>query len=359
MTSDPAREALRMIQTGLEALGHGPGSLDGRWGVQTRGAVERLLAADGQAAPAPAVPPPPPGARLIRQGAAGYPVREIILHCSATRPDWMEGRSFSDQVAEIRRWHVQGNGWRDIGYHHVIGRGGEHATGRPETAIGAHVIGHNAGTIGICLIGGHGASAHRPLRRSLHARAGAGAARADRRDRAPHRDRAHHRPQPVRRESLPGLSRALLAGRDAEELTMDGLIATRAPRPVRNSIGGSPNARHSKAARPVANTQTRTVVAGAPTTFALLGDAVREVWPQVAPVAIAGDAMATRCDGRVEIAGRSPIACRTGRTSGGTGEQARARKRVTPRIGPAITFGWRSTSATLASPSRRCPPAWR
>ena len=105
-------------------------------------------------------PPPPAGARLIRQGAAGYPVREIVLHCSATRPDWMQGRSFQDQVAEIRRWHVEGNGWRDIGYHHVIGRGGERATGRPETAIGAHVIGRNAGTIGICLLGGHGASAH-------------------------------------------------------------------------------------------------------------------------------------------------------------------------------------------------------
>jgi len=71
----------------------------------------------------------------------------------------MEGRSFHDQVAEIQRWHVQGNGWRDIGYHHVIGRGGERATGRRETDIGAHVVGHNQGTIGICLIGGHGASA--------------------------------------------------------------------------------------------------------------------------------------------------------------------------------------------------------
>jgi hypothetical protein len=160
MTSDPAREALRMIQTGLDALGHGPGSLDGRWGIQTRGAVERLLAVDGQAAPGPAVPPPPPGARLIRQGTAGYPVRELVLHCAATRPDWMVGRSFPNQVAEIRRWHVEGNRWRDIGYHHVIGRGGEHAIGRPETAIGAHVIGHNAGTIGVCLLGGHGASAH-------------------------------------------------------------------------------------------------------------------------------------------------------------------------------------------------------
>jgi hypothetical protein len=114
MTSDPAREGLRMIQTGLEALGHHPGPLDGRWGVQTWDAVERLLAAYGQPAPEPAVPPPRAGARMIRQGTAGYLVREIILHCAATRADWMQGRPFHEQVAEIRRWHVKGNGWRHL-----------------------------------------------------------------------------------------------------------------------------------------------------------------------------------------------------------------------------------------------------
>ena len=96
--------------------------------------------------------------RLIREGSAVYPVREIVLHCSATRPEWMQDRPFPEQVAEIRRWHVEGNGWRDIGYHHLIGRKGEHAVGRPETAIGAHVAGRNNGTIGICLVGGHGSS---------------------------------------------------------------------------------------------------------------------------------------------------------------------------------------------------------
>jgi peptidoglycan hydrolase-like protein with peptidoglycan-binding domain len=163
-----SREALRKIQAGLDALGHAPGPLDGLWGAATRGAVERLLAAKGKPArTTPAQAPPvqaPPAAKAaaprpsIRQGAAGHPVREIILHCSATRPEWLANRPFSEQVAEIRRWHVHGNGWRDIGYHHLIGRGGEHAIGRPETAIGAHVAGRNTGTIGICLIGGHGSS---------------------------------------------------------------------------------------------------------------------------------------------------------------------------------------------------------
>jgi len=58
MTSNPVREALQMIQSGLECLRHSPGPIDGHWGAQTRGALERLLAADGRAAPAPATPPP-------------------------------------------------------------------------------------------------------------------------------------------------------------------------------------------------------------------------------------------------------------------------------------------------------------
>ncbi len=96
---------------------------------------------------------------MIYQGKAHYPVTEIILHCADTHPDWMAGRPLSEKVAEIRRWHVQERGWRDIGYHWVIDRDGAVAPGRPETEIGAHVEGHNRGTIGICLLGGYGAKA--------------------------------------------------------------------------------------------------------------------------------------------------------------------------------------------------------
>jgi hypothetical protein len=154
------REALRKIQTGLDALGHEPGPIDGLWGGRTRSAIDRLLAAGGQAAAAPARPALPATNRLIRQGVAGYAVREIVLHCAATGPEWMHNRALREQVTEIRRWHVEGNRWRDIGYHWIIGRGGERAAGRSENEIGAHVAGRNQGTIGICLIGGHGASEH-------------------------------------------------------------------------------------------------------------------------------------------------------------------------------------------------------
>ncbi len=87
------------------------------------------------------------------------PIDEIIIHCSATRPTWWSGRTINQKIAEIRRWHVNDRGWKDIGYHYVIDRDGTVGTGRPIDQIGAHVQGHNTGTIGVCLIGGHGAAA--------------------------------------------------------------------------------------------------------------------------------------------------------------------------------------------------------
>jgi N-acetylmuramoyl-L-alanine amidase len=87
-------------------------------------------------------------------------VREIILHCSATRSEWMGNAPLSAKRAEIRRWHMQDRGWRAIGYRWLIDFDGQCAAGRPETDIGAHVVDHNRGTIGICLIGGHGADAN-------------------------------------------------------------------------------------------------------------------------------------------------------------------------------------------------------
>lgn len=77
----------------------------------------------------------------------------IIVHCSATPHGWRAGQPLSDIVEEIRRWHVEGNGWRDIGYHFIIGYDGEVEEGRPLDETGAHTYGHNYGSVGICLIG--------------------------------------------------------------------------------------------------------------------------------------------------------------------------------------------------------------
>ncbi len=82
-------------------------------------------------------------------------VREIthlVVHCSATR----EGQVF--RAKDIKRWHTDpephGRGWKDIGYHYVIGIDGLLEKGRKDEVIGSHASGHNATTIGICYVGG-------------------------------------------------------------------------------------------------------------------------------------------------------------------------------------------------------------
>ena len=86
-------------------------------------------------------------------------INEVIIHCSATRPNWMQDMGGLAKVAEIRRWHVEDRNFSDIGYHYVIDRSGEVFDGRPEARAGAHVKGRNFNSIGICLIGGFGGSA--------------------------------------------------------------------------------------------------------------------------------------------------------------------------------------------------------
>ncbi|VTQ55199.1 N-acetylmuramoyl-L-alanine amidase [Clostridium perfringens] len=58
----------------------------------------------------------------------------------------------SCSVYDIDRWH-KGNGWSGIGYHYFIRKDGSVWTGRPENAKGAHTIGQNSSSIGICLEG--------------------------------------------------------------------------------------------------------------------------------------------------------------------------------------------------------------
>ncbi|MDU2317535.1 MAG: N-acetylmuramoyl-L-alanine amidase [Clostridium perfringens] len=58
----------------------------------------------------------------------------------------------SCSVYDIDRWH-KGNGWSGIGYDYFIRKEGSVWTGRPENAIGAHTIGQNSSSIGICLEG--------------------------------------------------------------------------------------------------------------------------------------------------------------------------------------------------------------
>lgn len=72
----------------------------------------------------------------------------IVVHCSATKPSQDIG------AAEIRKWHVEDNGWSDIGYHQVIRRSGAIELGRPLHVSGAHAKGYNSVSCSVCLVGG-------------------------------------------------------------------------------------------------------------------------------------------------------------------------------------------------------------
>jgi hypothetical protein len=74
-------------------------------------------------------------------------IKKVILHCSASSlPE-------HDNVESIRKWHVEENGWKDIGYHFVITRNGDVHKCRDIKDVGAHCIGHNLDSVGICLTG--------------------------------------------------------------------------------------------------------------------------------------------------------------------------------------------------------------
>ena len=71
----------------------------------------------------------------------------LIVHCSAVRP----GQRSS--AKDINDWHRE-KGWNGIGYHYVVRRDGSIELGRPIEEVGAHCVGHNSHSIGICYEGG-------------------------------------------------------------------------------------------------------------------------------------------------------------------------------------------------------------
>ena len=71
----------------------------------------------------------------------------IVVHCSATRSD------SPTTLEAITAWH-QARGFATIGYHYYITRDGEVHRGRPLHQVGAHAVGYNEHSIGVCYEGG-------------------------------------------------------------------------------------------------------------------------------------------------------------------------------------------------------------
>lgn len=71
----------------------------------------------------------------------------IIVHCSATP----EGRDV--HAAQIDAAH-RARGFNKIGYHYLVCLDGSIERGRADSEVGAHCLGRNATSIGVCYAGG-------------------------------------------------------------------------------------------------------------------------------------------------------------------------------------------------------------
>jgi N-acetylmuramoyl-L-alanine amidase len=70
-------------------------------------------------------------------------IKQIVIHHSERDKD----------CAEFIKVRHKKRGWEDIGYHFVIEKNGKLKKGRSEKFVGAHVLGYNKNSLGICLIG--------------------------------------------------------------------------------------------------------------------------------------------------------------------------------------------------------------
>ena len=106
----------------------------------------------------------------IRKNNQKYaPITKLFVHHTVTSPDGPD----PDPAATVRAiyaYHVQGNGWDDIGYNFLIDAQGrvyegrwarDYAPGEKPTGedlddngvIGAQVLNHNAGSAGVAMLG--------------------------------------------------------------------------------------------------------------------------------------------------------------------------------------------------------------
>ncbi len=110
-------------------------------------------AAPDRPSPEP-VPVPAPRPRNIAQSQidpgrfdTSRNIEVLVIHCSDSNVP------SHDNVETIRKWHVEENGWADIGYHFVVTKDGEMHDGRSIDKTPAAQKGHNKGSIAVCLTG--------------------------------------------------------------------------------------------------------------------------------------------------------------------------------------------------------------
>ncbi|XP_075983469.1 peptidoglycan-recognition protein LB-like [Anticarsia gemmatalis] len=81
------------------------------------------------------------------------PAPVVVIHHSYIPPDCFTQESCKRSMRAMQNMHQLTNGWVDIGYNFAVGGEGSVYEGRGWDAVGAHAVGVNVRSIGICMIG--------------------------------------------------------------------------------------------------------------------------------------------------------------------------------------------------------------
>jgi hypothetical protein len=108
---------------------------------------------------------------LIRRGPPSYAtsVGLAVVHHTAGANNYTRAESAAI-VRGIQLFHVQGNGWNDIGYNFLVDRYGQVFEGRyggvDRPVIGAHAEGFNTGSAGVAVLGRYDGASITPAARA-------------------------------------------------------------------------------------------------------------------------------------------------------------------------------------------------
>jgi len=75
----------------------------------------------------------------------------IVHHTGGTESNALADTS--EHTIEVVRSYHKSLGWEDIGYHFFIEKDGSLKIGRAENYHGAHTLGHNNDSLGVCMAG--------------------------------------------------------------------------------------------------------------------------------------------------------------------------------------------------------------